>query len=92
MTKSECYNAGMTLLSVQWQGFGWCIAVLLIAFALAEIFKLLFAGLSNLKRKPPPPQVKEPEKPAPEPVYYLVERKKKRPKKQYSEPKEISFR
>ena len=68
MTKSGWYNAGMTFLSVQWQGFGWCFAVLLLAFAVANIIKL------------------------PEPVYYIVERKKKRPKKQYSEPKEITFR
>ncbi len=90
MTKSGWYNAGMTFLSVQWQGFGWCFAVLLLAFAVANIIKLLKAGFRNLKKSPPPPPPKEPEKP--EPVYYIVERKKKRPKKQYSEPKEITFR
>ncbi len=81
----------MTLLSVQWQGFGWCVMLFLLVFIAVQLAKLIVAGYRALFRKLPVEPPKLPEKKA-EPVYYLVERKKKRPKKEYAEPKEISFR
>ncbi len=80
----------MPLLSVQGQGAGWCLVVFLLAFIVALVLKLIAAGYRSYRKLPPqPPSV--PEK-KPEPVYYIVERKKKRPKKEFGEPKEISFR
>ncbi len=81
----------MSLLSVQWQGFGWCMMLCLIVFLLVCLGKLLAAGYRTLFKKLPPEPPSIPEKKA-EPVYYLVERKKKRPKRTYAEPKEINFR
>ncbi len=37
------------------------------------------------------PEKKAPEKTSQEPVYYIVERKRRKPKTSYSEPKEIRF-
>ena len=42
------------------------------------------------KKLPPEPPPKE--KNEPEPVYFLVERKKKRVRSEYSEPKRINFK
>lgn len=51
--------------------------------------KLAIVGIKTLKK---PPEVK-PEKPEPkpEPVYYIVEKKRAK-KANYSEPKEIKFK
>ena len=59
----------------------------LFCFILVHVVKLAFIGASSLKKQP-----KQEEKPAPkpEPVYYIVE--KKRTKKSYSNPKEIEFK
>lgn len=59
----------------------------LFCFILVHVVKLAFIGASSLK-KPPEPQEKP--APKPEPVYYIVE--KKRTKKSYSNPKEIEFK
>lgn len=81
-------------------GIFWSLLLFFLCFIGVHIGKL--ARLGTLYRKPP---AKEPEKPAPpaetkekapasaqEPVYYIVERKKKRAKPQYGEPKEIRFK
>ncbi len=39
-----------------------------------------------------PEQEKKPVQKTPEPVYYIVEKKKKRPKSSYSDPKEFRFK
>ena len=66
-----------------------------ICFILVHLVRLAYLGLKSVRRKAEPP--KEKEKPAPEPkpkkpepVYYIVE--KKRAKKSYSAPKEIQFK
>lgn len=41
------------------------------------------------RRETPPPQTAQP---SPEPVYYIVERKRKRSRDSYSAPKEIKFK
>lgn len=55
----------------------------LICFILVCAVKLIYLGLLSLK-KPPEPEKK------PEPVYYIVERK--RTKKKYSNPQEFEFK
>ncbi len=55
-------------------------------FILVHMVKLAYIGIKSLKKKE---EIKKPE-PKPEPVYYIVE--KKRTKKSYSKPKEIKFK
>lgn len=85
------YDCAMSLLSVQSQGFLWTFFLLILCVILVHGIKLAIVGYRTLGKKLPPESPKEPEK-TPEPVYYLVERKKKRSKTEYSEPKQISFR
>ncbi|MCH5142315.1 MAG: hypothetical protein J1G07_01175 [Clostridiales bacterium] len=59
----------------------------LFCFILVHVVKLAFIGASSLKK---PPETQEKPTPKPEPVYYIVE--KKRTKKSYSNPKEIEFK
>lgn len=89
-----CYNAGMSLLSVQWQGFGWCFLLFALVFLVVHLVRGAAVGYRSLFKKAPPEKEEPPKPPEkkPETVYYLVERKKKRASKAYSEPKEISFR
>ena len=74
---------------------GFCFVFLLfgVCFALTHFTKLALLGWRN-NTPPPPPKEKEkaPEVKPPEPVYYIVERKKSRAKPQYSAPKEIRFK
>lgn len=60
-----------------------------ICFILVHLVKLAYMGLKSVRKKPEPPSEKKPE-PKPEPVYYIVE--KKRARKSYSKPKEIQFK
>ncbi len=53
-----------------------------------HIVKLAVEGFKSVKRAPQEEEQKPPEKP--EPVYYIVE--KKRTKRSYSKPKEIEFK
>lgn len=47
---------------------------------------------SSVEEKPTPPKEKAPAPQAQEPVYYIVERKQRRSKANYGEPKEIRFK
>ena len=60
----------------------------LFCFILVHLIKLAYIGIKSLK-KPAVAEEKQPA-PKPEPVYYIVE--KKRSKKTYSDPKEIKFK
>lgn len=80
----------MLLLSVQARGGLWCLFLLIVCAIVVHGVKLAKIGYRTLGKKLPPEPPKPKEK-APEPVYFLVERKKKRPKKEYSEPKQITF-
>ena len=64
-----------------------------VCFILVHIIKLAYIGLISLKRKPEPPKAEpKPEKKSePEPVYYIVEKKRSR-KSSYSTPREIEFK
>lgn len=61
----------------------------LFCFILVHLIKLAYIGIKSLK-KPAPAEEKKPA-PKPEPVYYIVEKKKAR-KANFSEPKEIKFK
>lgn len=73
-------------------GLVYLIIIFIVCFAIVHIFKLALVGFKSIKRKPDPPKEEPKQKPAakPEPVYYIVE--KKRAKRTYGEPKEISFK
>ncbi|MBE7088991.1 MAG: hypothetical protein E7370_05730 [Clostridiales bacterium] len=70
------------------------ILLFCLSFAIVHLFKLAYVGFLSIKKLPEPPE-KEDEKPKkekqPEPVYYIVEKKRAR-KSTYSEPKEIQFK
>ncbi len=87
MTVPFRYDSGMTLLSVQTQGLIHCAILLLLCVIVVHGFRLAKIGYRTMKKKPEPPKPD----PAPEPVYYLVERKKKRVKQELGEPRKIRF-
>ena len=87
MTEPKHYHGGMSPLSVQAQGLLWCLFLALICTAIVHGVKLAIIGYRSMNKKEEPKKAE----PAPEPVYYLVEKKKKRSKAEYSEPKQISF-
>lgn len=94
MTLQLCYDHGMEhlsayFLSVQGTGAAFCVGLLLACFILVHIVKL--ARIGYRARKKLPPAEPKPEEPR-EAVYYIVERKKKRAKAEYSEPKRIHFK
>ena len=81
----------MNILSVQGQGAMYTVLVLIIVIIVVHGIKLARIGYRSLGKKlPPEPPPKE--KNEREPVYFLVERKKKRVRSEYSEPKRINFK
>ncbi len=81
----------MNLLSVQGQGAVFTVLLFLLCVIAVHGAKLAKIGYRTLKKKLPPDPPKKPET-KPEPVYFIVEKKKKRAKAEYSEPKRIKFR
>lgn len=61
-----------------------------VCFILVHILKLAFVGLKSFMRKPQKSEPEPEKKKEPQPVYYLVE--KRRARKNYSEPREIEFK
>lgn len=59
----------------------------LFCFILVHLIKLAYLGIKSLNK---PPEIEKKPEPKPEPVYYIVE--KKRTKKSYSNPKEFEFK
>ncbi len=80
----------MNLLSIQGRGAVYAILLLILCFTLVHIFKLARIGYRARRDLPPTPP--KTEAPRPEPVYYIVEKKKKRAKASYSEPRRIDFK
>ena len=81
----------MDVLSVQGQGALYTAIVLIAVIIVVHGIKLARIGYRTLGKKlppDPPPEDKEPR----EPVYFLVERKKRRPKTEYSTPRRIDFK
>ena len=76
------------------RGLFWAIFLFGFCFFGIHILKLAQVGWSSTHKKEPPQEKEEEKKtPAPqEPVYYIVERKTRRAKPSYSEPKQIRFK
>ncbi|MBR2441639.1 MAG: hypothetical protein IKB20_01000 [Clostridia bacterium] len=81
------------------KGLLWCILLFLLCLAGVHIARLAQMGweYQSQKRKPdektpPPPEKKAPAEKPQEPIYYIVERKTRKAKPTYSEPKPIQFR
>lgn len=90
MTLHPRYHAFMNILSVsvQAQGIIWTALLFVLCAIIVHGVKLSLIGYRAMGKKPEPPQpAKEPE-----PVYYIVEKKKKRSKTEYAEPREVSFK
>ena len=81
----------MNLLAIQWTGCFYAALLLFLCFVAVHIFKLAHIGY-RARRNLPAEKPKPEKAPDPEPVYYIVEKKKKRAKAEYSEPKRISFK
>ena len=81
----------MNLLSVHAQGALYLFLMLLICIVIVQCVKLAILGYRTLGKKLPPTKPKKKEE-KPEPVYYIVERKKKRAKAEYTEPRRIQFK
>lgn len=79
-------------------GGAFTVIVFLFCFFAVTFVRLAYLGffsISNFRKsdkKQENENKNESENKTSEPVYYIVERKKKRPNKNYSEPKKISFR
>lgn len=82
--------SSLNLLAAPWLGGVYAAILLVLCFFLVHILKLARIGY-RARKKLPPEKPPKPE-PASEPVYYIVEKKKKRAKAEYSEPKRISFK
>ena len=78
----------MELLSVQSRGALFTICIFLIAVVIVHVAKLAILGWCAYKKREPKKQAEKPE--PQEPVYYLVEKKKKT-SPQYKKPKKFNF-
>ena len=106
MTIPTRYNLAMKhalLLPLGIAGGIWAAVFFAVFFLCVHLSKLVKKGWlagknekSASKKQEPKkeekPKEKPPETTAPEPVYYIVERKKKRTKSSYGEPKEFKFK
>lgn len=81
----------MLLLTVQWQGALYTLCLIIVCTIVVCGIKLAHIGYRTLGKKLPPEAPPKPEK-TEDPVYYLVERKKKRVKSEYTQPKQIEFK
>lgn len=80
----------MNLLSQQGLGFVYTLIIFLICVIVVHAFVLIRIGYRTLHKKLPPDPPRETKKQ--EPVYFIVEKKKKRVKSEYSDPREIKFK
>ncbi len=83
----------MNILSIQAWGALYTLILFAVCAFTVHLLRLALFGYRAVKKKPDGKTDKSeaPEKSS-EPVYYIVERKKKRPKTEYSDPKRISFK
>ena len=79
------------ILSVQGQGALYAFCILLVCILLVFGFRLVRVGWRTLNKKLPPDPPPKTAKPA-APVYFLVARKKKRARAEYSAPRRIDFK
>lgn len=73
-------------------GLVYLVVIFIVCFAVVHILKLASVGLKSLKPRTDEKPPEKEQKPAPksQPVYYIVE--KKRAKRSYGQPREISFK
>ena len=91
-----------TLLSASWQGFGGILLLFALCFLGVHLTKLVvgdrqFPREKSAKTNSEPiekaPETKKDDKPSQsEPIYYIVEKKRRRSKPSYGEPKEFRFK
>ena len=81
------------MIQISLQGLGALYILLLFAlcFVIVHGIKLAILGWRTFGKKLPAEKPKPAEKKT-EPVYFIVEKKKKRAKAEYSEPKRIQFK
>ena len=75
----------------------WLIFLFIFCFLGVHIFRLALIGIESFRNEDSTEEEKSEEKKAPseqpkEPIYYIVEKKTKRAKSSYSEPKQIRFK
>ena len=91
-------NMYALLIAAPVRGFLWTALLFSFCFFGIHLFKLAHIGWDKLSEqaKPAEKEKKKEEKKTPatpqEPIYYIVERKTRRAKSSYSEPKEIRFK
>lgn len=79
-------------------GTGMFFCLLLFVFCFSGVHILRFVQKTPTNKKTPlaqpkkAPEEKEKQTPSQEPVYYIVERKQRRSKPRYGEPKEFRFK
>lgn len=67
------------------------VLLFIACFFTVHFVKLAAIGLKSIKKKPQQTEEKKEPQQAPQPVYYIVEKKRSR-KATYSQPKEIQFK
>lgn len=103
MTEDFLYTVLMftsvLLISAPLKGSLLFILFFLLSFVGVHLTKLVRFGWKNVqpkKQTPAPKPQESPKEQAPtktqEPVYYVIERKRKKPKTTYSEPRQITFK
>ena len=86
------------LFSAGARGIFWCALLFLLPFLLVHGVKLALIGWQSYKKKSEPqksepaPKKEPPPNESAEPVYYIVEKKQRRPKASYGDPKQIKFK
>ena len=89
------YNVGMNILTVfPVKGFFLTLLLFTLCFFGVHILLLARIGWNTQQKNTSEPPKTEEKKPLPEkePIYYIVERKTKRAKASYGEPKQINFK
>ena len=77
------------------RGFFSLVILLILCFFGVHFFRLAIIGIQSLQHPTFPTETEEkkaPAEPPQEPIYYIVERKTRRKKPSYGEPKEIRFK
>ncbi len=101
MTERLVYNDGMNalslsnlLLSLPIQGMLWSMLVFALCFFGVCATELIQLGwkYKNTDDAPPEKEEKAPAETPQEPIYYIVEKKKRRTKTDYGEPKPFQFK
>ena len=81
------------LLSRPLQGMLWCILLLFLCFfGVCSVDLIQLGWKYKTQSTPPPENEKAPAETPQEPIYYIVEKKKRHTKTDYGEPKPFDFK